>query len=128
MLKQVQLWQPSRLVGRDAGHNFGRRSFNDHFTKGCNWLSCSKQLRFSSEFSIGSTVKLSLAVVAILVGGQGCRTNFSRGPSKDHFVQSLVAIGSVVSNKFFQRECKNQKDEIVYNQPNFLHKFPHPFN
>ena len=37
------------------------------------------------EFPIGSYVKLSSAVAAILVGGMKCRTQFGRRPPKDHF-------------------------------------------
>jgi hypothetical protein len=40
---------------------------------------------FLWEFPIGSYVKLSSAVVAILVGGLKCQTHFGRGPPKDHF-------------------------------------------
>ena len=49
--------------------------------------------------SIGSYVKLSLAVVAILVRGMKCRTQFWKGTPKDHFSKVLVEIGSVVSEE-----------------------------
>jgi hypothetical protein len=54
---------------------------------------------FSLEFPLGSYVKLSSAVAAILVGGLKCRTQFWKGS----FQQSLVEIGSLVSeeNIFF---------------------------
>jgi hypothetical protein len=47
----------------------------------------------------GSYVKLSSAVVAILVGGLKCRTHFWKGTTQGSFEQSLVEIGSVVSEE-----------------------------
>jgi hypothetical protein len=44
-------------------------------------------------------VKLSSAVVAILVGGLKCRTQFWKGITQRSFQQSLVEIGSVVSEE-----------------------------
>jgi hypothetical protein len=44
---------------------------------------------------LGSYVKLSSAVVAILVGGLKCRTQFWKGTTQGSFQQSLVEIGSV---------------------------------
>ena len=41
--------------------------------------------RFLWEFPIGSYVRLSSAVVAILVGVLKCWTHFGRGPPKNHF-------------------------------------------
>jgi hypothetical protein len=60
--------------------------------------------RFLWEFPIGSYVKLSSAVAAILVGGLKCRTQFWKGTTQGSFQQSLVEIGSVVSeeNIFFK--------------------------
>jgi hypothetical protein len=55
--------------------------------------------RFLWEFPIGSNVKLSSAVVAILVGGLKCRTQFWKGTTQGLFQQSLVEIGSVVSEE-----------------------------
>ena len=49
--------------------------------------------------SIGFYVKLSSAVVAILVGGLKCQTKFWKGTTKGSFQQSLVEIGSVVSEE-----------------------------
>jgi hypothetical protein len=58
--------------------------------------------RFLWEFPIGFYVKLSSAVAAILVGGMKCRTQFWKGATQGSFQQSLVEIGSVVSEeKFF---------------------------
>jgi hypothetical protein len=51
------------------------------------------------EFPIGSYVKLSSAVAAILVGGLKCRTQFWKGTTQGSFQQSLVEIGSVVSEE-----------------------------
>jgi hypothetical protein len=55
--------------------------------------------RFLWEFSIEFYVKLSLAVVAILVGGMKCQTQFWKGITQESFQQSLVEIGSVVSEE-----------------------------
>jgi hypothetical protein len=55
------------------------------------------------EFAIGSYVKLISAVAAILVEGLKCRTQFWQGTTQGSFQQSLVEIGSVLSEKsFFQ--------------------------
>jgi hypothetical protein len=51
------------------------------------------------EFPIGSYVKLSSAVAAILVGDLKCRTHFWKGTTQGSFQQSLVEIGSVVSEE-----------------------------
>jgi hypothetical protein len=48
------------------------------------------------EFPIGSCVKLSSAVAAILVGGLKCQTQFWKGTTLGSFQQNLVEIGSVV--------------------------------
>jgi hypothetical protein len=55
--------------------------------------------RFLWEFPIGSYVKLSSAAVAILVGVLKCRTQFWKRTAKESFQQSLVEIGSVVSEE-----------------------------
>ena len=54
---------------------------------------------FLWEFPIGSYVKLSSAVVAILVGGLKCRPQFWKGTTQGSFQQGLVEIGSVVSEE-----------------------------
>jgi hypothetical protein len=51
--------------------------------------------RFLWEFPIGSYIKLSSAVAAILVGG----LIFWKGTIQGSFQQSLVEIGSVVSEE-----------------------------
>ena len=49
-------------------------------------------------------VKLSSTVAAILVGGLKCRTQFWKGTTQGSFQQSLVEIGSVVSEeKIFKK-------------------------
>ena len=53
------------------------------------------------EFPIGSYVKLNLALAAILVGGLKCQTQFWKGTTQGSLQQSLVEIGSVVSEKIF---------------------------
>jgi hypothetical protein len=55
--------------------------------------------KFLWEFPIGSYVKLSTAVVAILVGGLKCQTQFWKGTTQGSSQQSLVEIGSVVSDE-----------------------------
>jgi hypothetical protein len=55
--------------------------------------------RFLWEFPIGSYVKLSSAVAAILVGALKCRTQFWNRTTQESFQQSLVEIGSVVSEE-----------------------------
>jgi hypothetical protein len=44
-------------------------------------------------------VKLSSAVAAILVGGLKCQTQFWKGTTQESSQQSLVEIGSVVSEE-----------------------------
>jgi hypothetical protein len=67
--------------------------------------------RFLWEFPIGSYVKLSSAVVAILVGVLKCRTHFWKRTTQESFQQSLVEIGSVVSE---------EKIFLKFHQPFFL--------
>ena len=55
--------------------------------------------RFLWEFPIGSYVKLNSAVAAILVGGVKFRTQFWKGTTQGSFQQSLIEIGSVVSEE-----------------------------
>ena len=93
--------QPSWSEGGTTRHNFGRGPFNDYFIKVWFQLNNWFQTRFLCEFPIGSYVKLSSAVVAILVGGLNCRTQFWKGTTQGSFQQSLVEIGSVVSENFF---------------------------
>jgi hypothetical protein len=55
--------------------------------------------RFLWEFPIGFYVKLSSAVAAIMVRGMKCRIQFWKGSTQGSFQQSLVEIGSVVSEE-----------------------------
>ena len=87
---------------------FGREPFNDYFIKIYFLLSKWFQTRkFLWEFPIGFYmyiyVKLSSVVVAISVGGLKCRIQFWKGTTQGSSLQSLVEIGSVVSeeNIFF---------------------------
>jgi hypothetical protein len=52
--------------------------------------------RFLWEFPIGTYVKLSSAVAAILVGVLKCQTQFWKRTTQESFQQILVEIGSVV--------------------------------
>jgi hypothetical protein len=61
-----------------------------------NWF---QTRRFLWEFPIGSYVKLSSAVAAILVRGLKCRTQFWKGTTQGSYQQSLVEIGLVVSEE-----------------------------
>jgi hypothetical protein len=87
-------------MGRTARHIFGREPSNDYFIKILFLLSKWFQTRrFLWEFPIGSYVKLSLAVAAILVGVLKCRTQFWKRTTQESFQQSLVEIGSAVSEE-----------------------------
>ena len=70
-------WWPSWLEVGITGHNFGRGPSKDHCTKVllqlAQWF---LRRRFLCEFLIGSYVKLSSAVGAILVEGPNRQTNF----------------------------------------------------
>ena len=93
-------WWPSWLEVRITGHNFGRRPSKDHSTKVllqlAQWF---LRRRFLWEFPIGSYVKLTSAVVAILVEVLKCWTQFWKRTTQESFQQSLVEIGSVVSEE-----------------------------
>jgi hypothetical protein len=69
--------QPFWSEGGTTRHNFGRGPSNDYFIKVwfqlSNWF---QTRRFLCEFPIGSYVKLSSAVGAILVEGSNCLTYF----------------------------------------------------
>ena len=59
--------------------------------------------RFLWEFPIGSYVKLNLAVATTLVRGLKCRTKLWKGIIQGSYQESLVEIGSVVSEKIFKK-------------------------
>ena len=87
-------------LDRRAEHIFGREPSNDYFINILFLLSKWFQTRgFLWEFPIGSYVKLSSAVVAILVGVLKCRTQFWKRTTQGSFQQSLVEIGSIVSEE-----------------------------
>jgi hypothetical protein len=52
--------------------------------------------------------KLSSAVAAILVGGLKCRTQYFKKTTQGSFQQSLVEIGSVVSEGKMAAVAKNR--------------------
>ena len=88
------------VEGPNPGKFFGREPSNDYFIKILFLLSKWFQTRrFLWEFPIGSYVKLSSAVVAILVGVLKCRTQIWKRTTQESFQQSLVEIGSVVSEE-----------------------------
>jgi hypothetical protein len=70
--------------------------FHQHLVLTEQWF---QTRRFLWEFPIGSYVKLSSAVAAILVGCLKCWTQFWKGTTQGSFQQSLVEIGSVVSEE-----------------------------
>jgi hypothetical protein len=93
-------WRPSWLEVRITGHNFGRGPSKDHSTKV--WLQLALwflRRRFLCEFPIGSYVKLSSAVGAILVKGPHRRTHFWKRNIQWLFHQHLVLIEQMVSDK-----------------------------
>ena len=97
---KLQVKKKNWSKGRTARHIFGREPSNDYFIKILFLLSKWFQTkRFLWEFPIGSYVKLSSAVAAILVGILKCRTQFWKRTTQESFQQSLVEIGSVVSEE-----------------------------
>jgi hypothetical protein len=88
------------VEGPNHLHIFGRKPSNDYFIKILFLLSKWFQTRrFLWEFPIGSYVKLSSAVMAILVEVLKCQTQFWKRTTQESFQQSLVEIGSVVSEE-----------------------------
>jgi hypothetical protein len=79
--------------GETTRHNFGRGPSNDYFIKGwfqlSNWF---QTRRFVWEFPIGSYVKLSLGVGAILVEGPNRRTHFWKKTIQWLFHQNLFLL------------------------------------
>ena len=97
---KLQVKKKNWSQGRTARHIFGREPSNDYFIKILFLLSKWFQTKtFLWEFPIGSYVKLSSAVVAILVGVLKWRTQFWKRTTQGSFQQSLVEIGSVVSEE-----------------------------
>jgi hypothetical protein len=93
-------WRPSWLEVGITGHNLGRGPSKDYSTKV--WLQLAQwflKRRFLCEFPIGSYVKLSSAVGAILVEGPNCLTYFWKRTIQWLFHQHLVLIEQMVSDK-----------------------------
>jgi hypothetical protein len=93
-------WRPSWLEVGITGHNFGRGPSKDHSTKV--WLQLAQwflRRRFLCEFHIGSYVKLSSAVGAILIEGPNRRTHFWKRTIQWLFYQNFVLIEQMVSDK-----------------------------
>jgi hypothetical protein len=93
-------WWPSWLEVGITGHNFGRGPSKDHSTKV--WLQLAQwflRRRFLCEFPIGSYVKLSSAVGAILIEGPNRRTHFWKRTIQWLFHQNFVLIEQMVSDK-----------------------------
>jgi hypothetical protein len=83
-----------------TGHNFGRGPSMDHSRKV--WLQLAQwflRRRFLCEFPIGSYVKLSSDVGAILTEGPNRRTHFWKRTIQWLFHQNFVLIEQMVSDK-----------------------------
>ena len=92
-------WWPSWLEVGIIEHNFGSGSSRDYFPKV--WLQLAQWFlrRFLCQFPIGSYVKLSSAVVAILVKGLNHRKHFWKRTIQWLFHQNFVLIEQMVSDK-----------------------------
>ena len=93
-------WRPYWLAIGITGHKFGRGPSKDHSTKV--WLQLAQwflRRRFLCEFPIGSYVKLSSAVGAILVEAPNRPTYFWKRTIQWLFHQNFVLIEQMVSNK-----------------------------
>jgi hypothetical protein len=91
---------PSWLEVGITGHKFGRGPSKDHSTKVLLQLAkCFLRRRFLCEFPIGSYVKLSSAVGAILVERPNRRTHFWKRTIQWLFNQNFVLIEQMVSDK-----------------------------
>jgi hypothetical protein len=92
--------QLSWSEGGTTRHNFGRGPSNDYFIKVwfqlSNWF---QTRRFVCEFPVGSYVKLSSAVGAILVEGPNRLTIFWKRAIQWLFHQNFVLIEQMVSDK-----------------------------
>jgi hypothetical protein len=83
-----------------TGHKFGRGPSKDHSTKV--WLQLAQwflRRRFLCQFPIGSYVKLSSAVGAILIEGPNRRTHFWKRTIQWLFHQNFLLIEQMVSDK-----------------------------
>jgi hypothetical protein len=93
-------WWPFWMEVGITGHNFGRGPSKDHSTKVllqlARWF---LRRRFLCEFPIGSYVKLSSAVGAILVEGPNRRIHFWKRTIQWLFHQNVVLIDQMVSDQ-----------------------------
>jgi hypothetical protein len=106
-------WSPFKIVSVSAAitknrnffkwpkpwHKFGRGPSKDHSTKV--WLQLAQWFlrRFLCEFPIGSYVKLSSAVGAILIEGPNRRTHLWKRTIQWLFHQNFFLIEQMVSDK-----------------------------
>ena len=60
---------------------------------GCNRLNSSDKKIFKKIFK-RFLVKISMAVVVIMVGECGCQTKFARVPPKDHFTKDWLELAN----------------------------------
>ena len=93
-------WRPSWLEVGITGRKFGMGPSKDHSTKA--WLQLAQwflRRRFLCEFPIGSYVKLSSAVGAILIEGPNRCTHFWKRTIQWLFHQNFVLIEQMVSDK-----------------------------
>ena len=112
-ISKLQVKKKNGSKGRTDRHFFGREPSKDYFINILFLLSKWFQTkRFLWEFPIGSYVKLSSAMVAILVGVLKCWTQIWKRTTQESFQQSLVEIGSVVSEEkiFFAQFQKFLKE------------------
>ena len=99
-MKKVLKFKKKLIEGPNRQTHFWKRTIQWLFHQILFLLSkCFQTRRFLWEFPIGSYVKLSSAVAAILVCVLKCRTQFWKRTTQGSFQQSLVEIGSVVSEE-----------------------------
>ena len=87
---------------RDHRTQFERGPSKNYATKV--WLQLAQwfpRRRLLCEFHLGSYVKLSSAVGAILFGGMKCRTPFWKGTPKDHFSKVWLRLAQYFQRRFF---------------------------
>jgi hypothetical protein len=112
-----------------TGHNFGRGPSKDHFNKV--WLQLAQwflRRRFLCEFPIGSYVKLSSAVGAILIEGPNRRTHFWKRTIQWLFDQKIFLtpqkpLGQLQPN-FVEMILGWPPSEIVSGDPDFQPRWP----
>jgi hypothetical protein len=93
-------WRPPWLEVGITGHNFGRGPSKDHSTKA--WLQLAqwfRRRRFLCQFPLGSYVKQSSTVGAIMIEGPNCLKHFWKRTIQWLFHQHFVLIEQMVSDK-----------------------------